>query len=140
MTTGDEDHVPTPADEGHGKSVWFLFLAGPTIWFTYFILVYALAEVLCKPLAGDAGAAGLPLISIITVVATVVAALLAAAAAVVAYRRWQATRTAPDASAEDQERASMGGNALVLSGFLLSVLFTIAVVLTGAPALVLRPC
>lgn len=136
MSTHDEDHVPTPADQGHGMAVWVLFLAGPTLWFTHFILVYVLAEVLCKPLAGVDGVTALPLVSVLTVVATIVFALAAAVGSALAYRRWRESRDAP----ADDERASAQGESLVFAGFLLGVLFTVAVVFTGAPAVVLRPC
>ena len=136
MSTHDEDHVPLPADQGHGLAVWLLFLAGPTLWFTHFILVYVLAEVLCKPLAGVDGVTSLPLISVLTIVATIVFAVATAAGAWLAFRRWREWQDSP----RDEEQSAMQGETLVFTGFLLGLLFTVAVLMTGAPALVLRPC
>lgn len=136
MSPRDEDQVPLPVDKGHGMGVWMLFLAGPVIWFTHFMLVYLLAEVLCKPLDDVEGFTSLPLVSVLTVVATIIFALAAAAGSVLAYRRWRVLRDLP----RDDERASTQGEALVFAGFLLGVLFTVAVMFTGAPALVLQPC
>lgn len=137
MSKRDEDHVPLPADQGHGAGVWMLFLAGPTIWFTHFMLVYVLTEVLCKPFDGAPGASEVPLVSVLTIVATIVFALAAATGAVLAHRRWRRWRLA---ARGNDERASTQGESLVFAGFLLGMLFSIAVVFTGAPAVVLQPC
>lgn len=139
MSGHDEDYVPLPAEDAGTRTLWVLFLAGPTIWLSHFLLVYALAEVLCKPLRTDARIAGLPLVSFLTVVAT-----LAAAAAVVAFsarsfRRWQDTRDTNESSAVE-EHGSGHGSALAFGGFLLGALFFVAVLFTGAPALWLQPC
>ena len=136
MSTRDEDYVPLPADQGHGIGVWILFLAGPVLWFTHFMLVYSLAEVLCKPLADVNGAGSLPLISVLTIGSTIIFALATTAGAVLAYRRWRAWQ----ASRPSEERLSVQGEVLVSAGFLLGVLFTIAVIFTGVPALALQPC
>ena len=137
MSGRDEDHVPLP-EEVRARTVWVPFLAGPVIWFGHFMLVYLLAEVLCKPLRVDVHVAGLPLVSFLTVVATVVAVVAAVAFTAKAYRRWQAV-IGGESSAADQVADGPTG-ALAFTGFLLGILFAVAVVFTGAPALWLQPC
>ena len=138
MSRRDKDHVPLP-EEVRARTVWVPFLAGPVIWFAHFMLVYLLAEVLCKPLRVDVQVAGLPLVSFLTVVATVVAVGAAAAFTARAYRRWQAV-TGRESSAADQHDVHGPTGALAFTGFLLGVLFAVAVVFTGAPAFWLQPC
>ena len=140
MSSRDEAHVPLPDDQGHGLGVWLLFLAGPALWFTHFMLVYVLAEVLCRPFDGASGVTSLPLLSVFTIVTTIVFALAAAAGAVLAYRRWRGLRAEAGDSPGEAERASTQGEALTLAGFLLGALFSVAVVFTGAPAVFLQPC
>lgn len=142
MNVQDEDYVPMPqpADEGQGAGIWVLFLAGPTIWLAHFLLVYGLGEVLCKPLRTDVEVAGLPLVSFLTVAATVLAAVAALGFTVQSYRRWDASRRVNAPSAAEDDLVHGREDVLALAGFLLGTLFFVAVLFTGAPALVVQPC
>ena len=140
MNQRDEDHVPLPADDPAARTVWVLFLAGPALWFGHFLLVYVLAEILCKPLRTDLRIAGLPLVSFLTIVATVLAAAAVAAFSLQSFRRWQASRDDASSSAARGATVDPHAGALAFTGFLLGVLFFVAVLFTGAPALWLQPC
>lgn len=140
MSGRDEDYVPLPTEAAGAKTVFVLFLAGPTIWFTHFMLVYLLAEVLCKPLRVDVRVAGLALVSFLTLVATVLAAVAAAAFSVWSLRRWQAVTRGASSSEAEQPEIQSHQAALAFTGFLLGALFSVAILFTGAPALWLQPC
>lgn len=142
MNVQDEDYVamPQPEDEGQGAAIWVLFLAGPTIWFAYFLLVYGLGEVLCKPLRTDIQVVGLPLVSFLTLAATVLAALGTLAFTAQSYRRWRASRHAATTSPAEDDIIHGHEDVLAMAGVLLGGLFFVAVLFTGAPALVVQPC
>lgn len=141
--------TPVPVDVSADRRVrltWVAFLAGPTVWFTHFMVVYLVAEAGCT-----GGGPGLRLLDppapvVVTLVATVLAAALCAAAAAWAFARWQESRrtleAAPDAGQslsgefdDDHRRGALG-----FAGFLLSSFSVLAVLFTGAPALFLGPC
>lgn len=125
----DEPDIPSVGARGSAAArIWIFFLAGPVIWFGHFMLVYLLGEVLCKPLRNDIAVANLPLVSFLTVVATIVAAAATVVFAVGSYRRWRAADT-------DGNNSTMS-----VGGVLLGLLFFVAVLFTGAPALFLQPC
>lgn len=141
--------TPVPvqlAADRRARRGWAVFLVGPVIWFAHFMLVYLVAEAGCT---GDGP--GLrwfdpPVPIITTLVATVVAVALCGLAAGWAYRWWRASSRELRESPDDPQ--SMSGEfdddrrqgSLAFAGLLLSVFSAVAVLFTGAPALVLGPC
>lgn len=103
-----------------------LFLAGPVIWYLHFWLVYLVAEAGCA--ADDFRLLGLPGVSVVTVVATVVAVVAIGALTVLAYRRLSG-------GADDEPHRP-----LVLAGCLMGVLFLVATLFVGTPAVMMTPC
>lgn len=117
-----------------------LFLAGPAIWMAHFFVVYLPAEALCQADV-HANVLGLPVISVLTLAATAVAVAATALTTQRAYRRWRNTGTGWDGSGAMAPRHATGGGEhdgeVALAGFLLGVLFAVAVLFVGLPALVL---
>lgn len=149
LAPAEGEGTPVPVDlsrDVESRWAWAMFLAGPAIWFSHFMLVYLIAEAGCT-----SGGPGLELFDppvpvTVTLVSTVLAVVAAAAAAAWAFRHWRRTErqleTAPDdvedlAGELDDDRRR---GALALAGFLLSALSVVAILFTGAPALVLGPC
>ena len=126
------------------RPIWVALLAGPVIWFAYFVLVYMVTEAGCT--GGGPGLRLLapPVPTVVTVVATVLAAIACLAAAVWAHRRWQrrddrSGTAMTDDLAADLEMGDRNG-LLAFVGFLLSLLSFVSVLLIGLPALVLPAC
>ncbi len=115
-----------------------LFLAGPIIWTTHFLLVYLVAESGCT---GDGPGLSLfdpPVPTVVTLVATAAAVVACLITARLSFRRWRASQ---DEQADD--RASLdptGEAALTFVGCLLSLLGAVIVLFVGLPALVLSGC
>ena len=143
MTAGesvDEPNAAAPVSERwHFVKLTSLFLAGPVIWATHFMAVYLLGEALC--VAGvHAPLFGLPALSTLTLIATIVAVAVSVFTTRWAYQRWRASEVGWDESGARARAASAGRDQegqLALAGFLLGVLFAIAIAFVGVPAAVL---
>lgn len=98
-----------------------LFLGGPVLWFSHFMLVYLVAEAACA--AGGVRLLGLPLVTVVTVAATVLGVPATLLIARTAWRVWRRE--------EDQ---------LAVVAFLLALLSAAAILFDGVPPLVLPPC
>lgn len=138
--------TPFPVDvsrDRRARGEWVVFLAGPILWFTHFIVVYLAVE------AGCAGGPGLrvfepPVADRLTLVATAVAGAGCLAAAVWGFTRARRSRRdrAADAAPElsgPREHWDRGGT-LAFAGALLSLLSLVSVLFIGLPALVLPAC
>lgn len=121
------------------RSQWFGLLAGPTIWAVYFLAVYGLVEAGCW--AGLLGARlpGLNALTITVLVLTLVALLITFYAGLQAYRNWQTMR-AGGADYEERGRANERRRFMAFAGALLSALFSLTILITGIPVLVLTTC
>ena len=132
--------MPTPTAEQRVTQVspdWLSLLAGPLTWSGFFLIGYVLAEFGCKGGWLRGQIAGLPTASVVIAVLTVAALGLSIWAGWRTWRRWGAIRADPDAQlsrVEERQRF------MTLGGLLLSGLFSLAIVLTGIPAVVLEPC
>lgn len=106
---------------------WWLvfFLGGPVIWYLEFWLVYLVAEEMCARRGAGPVFLGLALVSWMVLAATVVAAAL------IAWLAVKASQGPPGPGF----RAELAGTG-VFSG----VVFALATVFVGLPALVLTPC
>jgi len=122
------------------RRTWVVFLAGPVTWFTYFMIVYLIAEAGCTGDGPGLNAFNPPVPAAATLVATAVAALTCLGAARWAYVRW---RTSQRGLAADEAADLAGplperdrGGSLAFAGFLLSLFSFLAVLFVGLPALV----
>jgi hypothetical protein len=122
------------------RVIWVVFLGGPVIWFTHFMLVYLVTEAGCS---GDGRGFELfdpPVPAVTTLAATGVAAVGCLAFAAWAYRRWQTTRQGPAAD----QAAELSGplpesdrdGSLDFGGLLLALFSFVSVLFVGLPALV----
>lgn len=130
----NQDIVPESTyliDEAENtRTLWLGVLAGPIVYSLYFIAGYLLAEVTCKtdwvalqPMNLDWFIGGM----------TVLAALLTLATTIHGYRTWQ----------RHCERRDDVGEALAFmawGGFLLSLLFTLLIGVTGVAVFFVTPC
>ena len=99
----------------------WLFLAGPTIWYVYFWVAYLAAEAGCTADAGE-------------VVTWVTIGLTGATMVAIAYNAWRADRAR--AEGDDEDRTGT----LIRAGFLMGLVFVVASIFVGVPALLLQPC
>ena len=116
-----------------------LLLAGPVIWASHFMAVYLLGEALCVAEV-DTPLLGLPVLSTLTLIATAIAVAVTLVTTWWSYRRWQASEIGWDGSTSGAESASANRDQegqLALAGFLLGVLFVVAIAFVGVPAAVL---
>jgi hypothetical protein len=120
-------------------ALWFGLLAGPLIWSVYFMAGYALVEFACKLGLLRFNLLGLSAVSAIIIGLTLVALLATLYAGFVAYQKWQRMRR-DESDQVDRGRAEKSPMFMALAGVLLSGLFALLILLTGIPALVLRPC
>lgn len=144
MTAGDGNGEPTaaasPEEQRRFLALTGLLIAGPSIWMTHFFAVYLLAEAWCA-VGVNAKVLSLPLLSAVTLLATALAVVAAAVTTLLAYRRWRRT-TSTSHAGDDQSSETEGGHdaQIALAGFLLGILFIVAVLFVGMPAVVLDPC
>ena len=130
-----------------------LLLSGPVIWSVYFLAGYSLVEASCSSsfLAGEIG--GLPTVSIVVTVLTLLALGLSAFAGWRAYQHWRSWKTPDeDLFLGDPPFAAFEGKPdetfdlresqafMMLSALILSALFSLTILITGIPVLLLDPC
>lgn len=139
---GDEVDVVAIPERPEPLRLGALLLAGPVIWMAHFMAVYLVIEAACAGSAGDSQVLGLPVLSFVTLVATAVAVAAIAATTTVSYRAWRAQERRFDGAAgDDPEQAdATRDRSLTFAGFLLGLLFALAVLYVGVPALWLSPC
>jgi heme/copper-type cytochrome/quinol oxidase subunit 2 len=128
---------PPPPKARQISTEWVTLLAGPLVWTVYFLVGYTAAEFGCRGLWLSGQIGGLQAIRVVVLVLTVLALAVSAWLFWRTWRRWRALRPDPDAAltrAEERQRF------MVLGGLLLGGLFTLAIVLTGIPALILEGC
>ncbi len=139
-----ESGTPVPVDVSRDRLTrigWVVFLGGPVVWLTHFMLVYLVAEAGCTGDGPGLQAFDPPVPEVLTLAATAVAATGCLAFAVWGYRRWVDSRHG--AAADDPGGAS-GGHAerdregtVAFGGLLLALFSFVAVLFVGLPALVL---
>jgi hypothetical protein len=126
------------------RITWVVFLAGPVTWFAHFMLVYLVGEAGCTGDGPGLRLLNTPVPTIVTLAATGAATVACVGFARWAYVRWRASeheRAADEArdlsgDLEDQDR----GGSMAFVGLLLSLLFFVAILFVGLPALVLPAC
>jgi hypothetical protein len=123
------------------RSPWFHLLGSPIIWGAHFLVSYLWVEAACQAhlLVLDSTILGLTVLSYIVLALTIAAVAATLYVGRSAYHQWQRLRQIPTLN-EASHWAVEGEQFMAFSGVLLSGLFTLTILLTGLPALVLRPC
>jgi hypothetical protein len=141
------DGTPVPVDltlDRRSRRNWAVFLAGPVIWFSHFMVVYLAAEAGCTGDGPGLEVLDPPVPVVATLVATVVAVALCAAATWWGWRWWQEGRTTTGDGRRDRSTSTLDDEgrsaSLGFAGTILSAFSLLAVLFTAAPALVLGPC
>jgi hypothetical protein len=140
------DGTPVAVDvsqDQRARVTWAVFLAGPVIWFAYFMLVYLVAEAGCT-----GGGPGLrlfdpPVPTVVTLATTAVAALACLGFAGWGYRQWRTSKhqsAAGEAGDRSGDLVNDLGGSLGFAGFLLSLLSFVTILFVGLPALFLPAC
>lgn len=131
-TTGTAYPVDFTRDR-RARRTWLLFLGGPVVWISHFMLIYLAAEAGCTGEGPGLEWFQPPVAAIVTVVATIVGVLACLA---LLYGNLRRLRIAVAEDGDiDETRAVMG-----LAGALLSGLSALAVVADGIPGLVFPGC
>lgn len=112
------------------RALWLGLLSGPFIYALYFITGYLLSEASCR--LPELGVQPVNLASAIGVL-TGAATLLGIAATLYEYRLWQNNR-------EREDSVGQALNFLATGGLLLSLLFTLMIVVTGISVFFLDVC
>jgi hypothetical protein len=123
------------------RSPWVHFLGGPVIWGIHFMVSYVWVEFACRAnlLVLDSTILGLTVLSWIMLLLTVVAVLAALYVGWASYSAWRRIRE----SRKMDELEAWGVESrrfMAFAGMFLSALFSLVILLTGLPALVLGPC
>lgn len=137
--------TPVPVDverDRRQRRAWLLFIAGPVIWITHFMVVYLIAEAGCTGDGALLDRFDPPVPVVATWIATLVAVPVTVAMAVWAWRSWRRgadgpVDIAPEAEGAPTPRGTLATSPLAFIGFLLSALSVVAILFTAAPALVL---
>jgi hypothetical protein len=123
------------------RSPWFHLLGGPILWSAHFLATYNWVEFACRAnlLVLDSTVFGLTVLSWSVLVLTLITALAALYVGWSSHKTWRRLRESqatnePDSWGIDSRRF------MALGGILLSVLFSLVILLSGLPVLVLGPC
>ena len=120
-------------------------LTGPVVWIVYFLIVWAIGEFGCLSGALQFALGGLPAITALVLLITVIALIVVFSVGWRAFVEWRRVRGRADARGREREPETGSDEQartqfLGLGSVLLSVLFGFAILLSGVPLLVLRPC
>jgi hypothetical protein len=132
------------ARDHRARIEWLVFLAGPVIWITHFMVVYLAVEAGCSGSGPGLRVFEPPVADSLALAATAVAAGACLGTAAWAHRRWRTARQRPvaddDSGLTGQVETWDKGGTLPFAGMLLSLLSCIAVLFVGLPTLVLPTC
>jgi hypothetical protein len=137
--------TPHPVDltrDRRDRVIWLVFVGGPIVWFTHFMVVYLVAEAGCTGDGPGLDVFDHPVPTAVSLGATAVAGGVCAALAVWGFRRWRAAAATAgvgsllDGDVDDAD----GRGTLAFIGFLLSCLSLVAVLFVGLPAPFLPSC
>jgi hypothetical protein len=125
--------------QGFSASPWFHLLASPIIWGVYFLATYSLVEAACQSGFLDTPLVGLSALSVAVLLLTLIALLATLYAGWAAYHQWR-TLNPQVIENEVARQEALARHFMALSGVWLSALFSLTLLATGLPALVLSPC
>lgn len=134
--------VVAPREQMSSRMRWIQLLAGPVLWTAHFLMSYLLVEAFCS-LGWNFTLLGIHGLLFLLIVMTIVAVIDTSLFALASYRAWKKMNVDHNLRDEFREtsRWSEGpGEFMYFSGFLLSVLFTVTILMVGIPAFFLRPC
>lgn len=117
------------------RRLWFCLLNGPVVYAIYFAIGYFFVEATCKADLFAFTVLGLDMISWTVVVLTVLAAAVTGYGLALSLRIWRHTHDFDD-PADDAGYAPF----MAFTGAWMSGLFTLVILVTGIPALVLVLC
>ena len=123
------------------RSPWFHFLGGPVIWGIHFMGSYVWVEFACRAnlLVLNSTVLGLTVLSWIVLILTFVAVLASLYVGWSSYRAWH--RILESHGTDELESWGVESRRfMAFTGMFLSALFSLVILLTGLPALVLGPC
>lgn len=123
-------------------SLWIQLLAGPVLWSVYFLISYMFVETFCQT-GWKFSLLGLNGIPFLVIALTTLAVLGTGLFAFKSYRNWRSRNS--DRGLRDHVRETTRWfespvDFMYFSGFLLSLLFAVVILITGIPALFLQPC
>jgi|SRR5687767_4272452 len=123
------------------RSPWLHFLGGPVIWGIHFMVSYVWVEFACRAnlLVLNSTILELTVLSWIVLALTLIAVLAALSVGWSSYGAWRRIQE----SQETNELEAWGVESrrfMAFSGMFLSALFSLVILFTGLPALVLGPC
>jgi hypothetical protein len=123
------------------RSPWFHFLGGAILWSAHFLISYGWVEFACRTglLVLDSTFLGLSALSWSVLSLTLIAALAALYVGWSAYREWDRLRNTREMNELDM-RSVESHRFMAFSGIFLSALFSLVILLTGLPALMLGAC
>jgi hypothetical protein len=121
-------------DRQAGRSFWFGLLAGPIVYSLHFVAVYLLVEAACRTDLLRFTWLGLDGIALWVLALTLIAALVTGYSTVTALRNWRRSRPA------DRRRNEENAPLMAQAGIWLGGYFTVAILLTGLPAIFLTIC
>jgi hypothetical protein len=122
--------------------LWKQLLAGPILWSVHFILSYLLVETICQ--AGwKFNILRINGLSLILIMLTLLAVICTGLFGLKSYRAWRNInrgRSLKDQFHETSHWFERPVEFMYFSGFLLSTLFAVTILMVGAPAFFLQPC
>jgi hypothetical protein len=126
------------------RSLWWILVSGPTIWLVHFMAVYLLADTACKTNWLAFRLAGINGLAVIVAGLTLLAIVGAVIFALQGLRLWRQGRDAgirlDGLSGKGYVDAKARTTFVAFAGMLLNLYSAVIILLTGAPALILRPC
>ncbi|GJG86952.1 hypothetical protein tb265_21330 [Gemmatimonadetes bacterium T265] len=133
-------HAAPHRDRVRLPALWAGLFAGPLLWGAQTLANYAVVAHGCYPTSTPRAT---PTFGVwgLAVAVSVVAALGTAAAGAVALRSWRATREETGGPTESLLDTAEGRTRfMAMTGLVLSGLFLLAVLATGLPLFMVRPC
>jgi hypothetical protein len=123
------------------RSPWIHLLGGPVLWITHFLISYALGEFGCDarlPVL-HLNILGFSLLSWIILSFTLIVTFVASFVGWSAYRSWKRLKRSRRKDEQDFWEVE-ARQFMAFSGMLLGALFSLIILVSGLPVLVLDPC
>lgn len=133
--------APTRHNET-SRMLWVQLLAGPVLWSVHFLISYFLVELSCQT-GWSFTLLGLSGLSFILILLTVLALIATALFSLKSYHSWKGidgNRSLREELRESSRWSEGPVEFMYLTGFLLSILFTVAIIAVGVPVIFLQPC
>lgn len=131
-----------PAQKLNSLMLWGQLLAGPILWSIHFLLSYLLVEAFCQ-MGWNFSLLGMNGLFFLVITFTILAVLGAALSSLRSYRSWQTLHAGRSLQEHFRDGSSWFEGPvdfMYFSGFLLSSLFAVTILMVGIPSLFLHPC